>query len=108
MAVIFCQCVSPINYVFSEYKKIHDSGFVRDNENLGQLLCTSDSFWHDNKLLLYKAFAEPEQLEKDGVRLLFFQVDRFDLNLETEEIWLPITSREDYGKDPWQDIDIPF
>ncbi len=92
-----------INYALSEYRKIHKSSFIRDNENLGQLLCRSDFFWHENNLL-YKAYAEPEKLEKDRVKLLFFQVGRFDLNPKTEDIWSPITSRKDYGVIQ----DIPF
>jgi hypothetical protein len=88
---------------WSGWKEINMSGFEKTDEDLGKLICPSDIFWHENNLL-YKAFAKPEQLEKDGVRLLFFQVGRFDLNPETEEIWSPITSREDYGIEqdiPW-------
>ena len=87
----------------SEWKQLNMSWFERTDEDLGKLICSSDSFWHENNLL-YKAYAEPEQLEKDGVRLLFFQVGRFDLNPETEEIWSPITSKKDYGIEQ----DIPF
>ena len=62
-----------INYALSEYRKIHKSGFIRDNENLGQLLCRSDFFWHENNLL-YKAYAEPEKLEEESVKLLFYKL----------------------------------
>jgi hypothetical protein len=90
---------------WDEWKELNMSWFERVDEDLGKIICKSDAFWHENNLL-YKAFAEPEKLEKDGVRLLFFQVGQFHLNPNTEEIWSPITSREDYGKDPWQEI--PF
>ena len=85
-----------INYALSEYKKIHKSRFVRDNEHLGEILCKSDSFWHEDQLL-YQAFANPQKLEANGVRLLFFQSKRFDLNPKTEEIWSPIISQKNYG-----------
>ncbi|WP_156114087.1 hypothetical protein [Myxosarcina sp. GI1] len=88
---------------WSEWKELNMSWFERRDEDLGKLICKSDFFWHENKLL-YKAYAEPEQLEKDRVRLLFFQTGRFDLDPSTEEIWSPITSRKDYGIER----DIPF
>ena len=87
----------------SEWKELHMSGFERTDEDLGKLLCKSDSFWHENNLL-YKAYAEPEKLETDGVRLLFFQTSKFNRLLSPEEIWSPITSRKDYGITP----NIPF
>lgn len=101
----------------TEWRELNMGGYERMDEDLGQLLCNSHphfyylQFWQGNKLwheknILHKAYTEPEQLEKDGVRLLFFQVGQFHLNPNTEEIWSPITSREDYGKDPWQEI--PF
>ncbi len=58
-----------------EWKELNMSFCERVDEDLGKLLCKSDSFWHENNLL-YRAYAEPEKLEKDGVRLLFFSSRR--------------------------------
>lgn len=89
-----------------QWKKIMMSGFQQDDENLEQLLCKSDSFWHEDNLL-YKAFAEPQKLQEDGVRLLFFQVGGFSHQPDTEEIWEQITKMKNYGIDISRD-NIPF
>jgi len=88
---------------WSGWKEINMSWFEKTDEDLGKLICPSDAFWHENNLL-YRAFAEPKQLEKHEARLLYFQVGDFNLNPNTEDIWSPITSREDYGIEqdiPW-------
>lgn len=88
---------------WSEWKKLNMSDFERIDEDLGKLICKSNYFWHENNLL-YRAYAEPEKLEQDGVKLLFFQTGRFDLDPTTEEIWSPITQRKDYNLER----EIPF
>lgn len=83
----------------SEWKKLHMSWFERTDEDLEKLICKSNSFWHENNLL-YKAYTEPNELEKDEVKLLFF----ISKDHNVEEIWLPITSKEDFGIEqdiPW-------
>lgn len=65
------------------------SWFERIDEDLGKLICTSNSFWHENNLL-YKAYAKPEELERDGVKLFYF----LHSIQNTEEIWSPITSKK--------------
>jgi hypothetical protein len=92
-----------IQQAWAEWKELNMSDFERMDEDLGKLICQSNSFWHENNLL-YKAYTEPKKLEQDGVKLLFFQTGRFDLNPKTEEIWLPITQSKNYGIE----IDIPF
>lgn len=82
----------------TEWRELNMSSFERIDEDLGQLLCSSDShsyywhYWQGNKLwheknILHKVYTEPYQLESDGVRLLFFQVGGFDRRPDTEEIW---------------------
>lgn len=79
-------------FALSEWKKLNMSRFERIDEDLGKLICTSNPFWHENNLL-YKAYVKPEELEQDGVKLFYFQSSVHN----TEEIWLPITSRKDFG-----------
>ena len=82
-----------------EWKKLNMSWFERTDEDLGKLICKSNSFWYENNLL-YKAYAKPEELENAGVKLLFFLVE----DCEIEEIWSPITSQKNFGIEqdlPW-------
>ena len=90
-----------ITQALTEWRELNMSTFERGDEDLGELLCNSNSrsyytnYWSGNKLwhekrIIYKAYAELEQLEKEGVKLLFFQVGGFDLSADTEEIWSPI------------------
>ena len=90
-----------ITQALTEWRELNMSTFERGDEDLGTLLCNSDSrsyytnywsghkLWHTNRII-HKVYTEPEQLEKEGVRLLFFQVGGFDLLADTEEIWSPI------------------
>lgn len=66
---------------------------------LERLLGGSHSYWHEGNLL-YKAFAEPQQLEADGVRLLYFQPAR---KPNVGEIWEAISNsaQEDVDDIPW-------
>jgi hypothetical protein len=84
------------NRAWAEWKELNMSDFERMDEDLCKLICKSNSFWHENNLL-YKAYTEPEKLEQNGVKLLFFQTGKFDLDPKTEEIWSPITKKKDYG-----------
>lgn len=82
-----------IEKAMAEWKELTMGGCERLDEALGHLLCHSHSYWHENNVLC-KAYTEPQKLEADGVRLLFFQVGRFDHRPNREEIWNPITNFE--------------
>lgn len=71
--------------------------FERLDEDLGWLLNCLHSYWHENNLL-YIAYAEPQQLEVDEVRMLFFQVGSAIYQPDAEEIWDLIIKRKDYGR----------
>lgn len=99
LEVLFNEKPDQAQFALSEWKKLNMSRFERIDEDLGKLICISNSFWHENNLL-YKAYAEPEELEQDGVKLFYFQSNVRN----TEEIWLPIISQKDYGIEqdiPW-------
>lgn len=83
----------------SEWRELNMGGFERSDEDLGQLLSCSHSYWHEGNLL-YKAFAEPQQLEADGVRLLYFQPAG---KPNVGEIWEAISNsaQEDVDDIPW-------
>lgn len=51
-------------------------------------------------LFCIKLDAKAKKLENDGVKLLFFKPEDLDI----KDIWLFITSREDYGENLWSDI----
>ena len=73
----------------AEWKELNMGGRERFDSDLGNLICRSNFFWHEDNLF-HKAYAKPKQLEQNEVQLLFFQVGRFDLDPSKEEIWLPI------------------
>lgn len=99
LETLFNEKPDQAQFALSEWKKLHMSWFERTDEDLGKLICKSHSFWHENNLL-YKAYAKPKELEKNGVELLFF----IPKNYNVEDIWSPITSKKDYGIEqdiPW-------
>jgi hypothetical protein len=86
-----------IDKAAAEWRELNMSSFERADEDLGQLLCGSpphfyyrieNNLWHES--IIYTAYTEPQQLEKYGVRLLFFQVEGSDYQSDTENIWEPI------------------
>ena len=99
LEALFNQKSDRTQFALSEWKKLNMSRFERIDEDLGKLICTSNSFWHENNLL-HKAYAKPKELEQDGVKLFYF----LPSVQNTEEIWLSITSKKDYGVEqaiPW-------
>lgn len=78
-------------------------GFERLDEDLGRVLSGSSQYWHLNNLL-YEAYAEPQQLEVDGARLLYFQSAR---KPDVQEIWEAMSNEADTDTESYFDH-IPF
>lgn len=91
LEALFNEKPDQAQFALSEWKKLNMSQFERIDEDLGKLICTSNSFWHENNLL-YKAYAKPEELEQDGIKLFYFLHNVQN----TEEIWSPIILKRDY------------
>ncbi|MEL6438895.1 MAG: hypothetical protein AAFQ80_06540 [Cyanobacteria bacterium J06621_8] len=86
-------------HALSEWGQLHMSWFERTDRDLKKLICKSDYFW-DNNNLLYQAYAESEKLRNEQVKLLFFCSETLIKEQNLESIWLPITSRKDFGIKP--------
>lgn len=104
LEALFQRGEQPIN-AQSELEELDKGHFEIADEVLGQALINPSHFWdywYEVNNLLYKAYAEPQQLEADGARLLYFQPTK---KPNVREIWEAISN----GTDTDTDIDdIPF
>ena len=56
------------------------------DRNLFRLFCDCEDYWFSSNLL-YDSYVKSEEFSKFGVRLLYFQVEAFELNTDSGEIW---------------------
>ena len=92
----------------SEWEELEKSAFEIADKALGQTLIAPSGDWHYWYFgnLLYKAYANPQQLEADGVRLLYFQPANSS-GADVAEIWEEMSWNAPAAPEPNMD-EIPF